>query len=53
MAAVVPSRDPVAAKRALNQVRQDKRREVGDGFDGSWVATPAWSRPAARSSTSG
>jgi malate synthase len=41
MAAVVPSRDPVAAKRALNQVRQDKRREVGDGFDGSWVAHPA------------
>ncbi|HEU4348070.1 MAG TPA: malate synthase A [Actinoplanes sp.] len=40
MAAVVPSRDPVAAKRALDQVRQDKRREVGDGFDGSWVAHP-------------
>lgn len=40
MAAVVPSRDPIAAKRALNQVRQDKRREVGDGFDGSWVAHP-------------
>ncbi|HEX8319930.1 malate synthase A, partial [Longimicrobium sp.] len=40
MAAIVPSRDPVAAKRALNQVRQDKRREVGDGFDGSWVAHP-------------
>ena len=31
---------PVAAKRALDQVRQDKRREVGDGFDGSWVAHP-------------
>jgi malate synthase len=41
MAAVVPSRDPIAAKRALNQVRQDKRREAGDGFDGSWVAHPA------------
>ncbi|GGK91138.1 malate synthase A [Mangrovihabitans endophyticus] len=41
MAAVVPGRDPVAARRALNQVRQDKRREVGDGFDGSWVAHPA------------
>ncbi|MCA2212061.1 malate synthase A [Jidongwangia harbinensis] len=40
MAAVIPSRDPVAGKRALNQVRQDKRREVGDGFDGSWVAHP-------------
>ena len=34
------AKDPVAAKRALNQVRQDKRREVGDGFDGSWVAHP-------------
>jgi malate synthase len=41
MAAVVPGRDPVATQRALNQVRQDKRREVGDGFDGSWVAHPA------------
>jgi malate synthase len=40
MAAVVPSRDPIAAKRALDQVRQDKRREAGDGFDGSWVAHP-------------
>jgi malate synthase len=28
-------------RRALAQVRQDKRREVGDGFDGSWVAHPA------------
>jgi malate synthase len=41
MAAVVPGRDPVATKRAVNRVRQDKRREVGDGFDGSWVAHPA------------
>jgi malate synthase len=41
MAAVVPGRDPVATRRALNRVRQDKRREVGDGFDGSWVAHPA------------
>ncbi|WP_305788930.1 malate synthase A [Symbioplanes lichenis] len=41
MAAVIPSRDPVAGRRALHQVRQDKRREVGDGFDGSWVAHPA------------
>jgi malate synthase len=40
MAAMVPGRDPVATKRALNKVRQDKRREVGDGFDGSWVAHP-------------
>ncbi len=41
LAAVVPSRDSVAAKRAVNQVRQDKRREVGDGFDGSAVAHPS------------
>ncbi|WP_456237639.1 malate synthase, partial [Actinoplanes oryzae] len=41
MAAVIPSREPGAARQALNQVRQDKRREVGDGFDGSWVAHPA------------
>ena len=40
MSAVVPSRDPAAARLALEQVRQDKRREAGDGFDGSWVAHP-------------
>lgn len=40
-AAVVPSRDQVAGRRDLNAVRQDKRREVGDGFDGCRVAHPA------------
>src|SRR3712207_8527796 len=40
MAAAVPSRDPEQRRRALATVRQDKRREVGDGFDGSWVAHP-------------
>ena len=40
-AAVVPSRDPVAARRDLNMVRQDARREVGEGFDGCRVAHPA------------
>ncbi|GAA0807779.1 malate synthase A [Spirilliplanes yamanashiensis] len=40
MAAAVPSRDPQQRRHALATVRQDKRREVGDGFDGSWVAHP-------------
>jgi malate synthase len=41
MAAFVPSRkDPEANERALEQVREDKRREAGDGFDGTWVAHP-------------
>ena len=39
-AGVVPSRETVAAQRALNAIRQDKRREVGDGFDGCQVAHP-------------
>jgi malate synthase len=41
MAAVLPSRkDPEANEKALEKVRADKRREAGDGFDGSWVAHP-------------
>lgn len=41
MAAVIPSRkDPEATERALEAVRNDKRREAGDGFDGTWVAHP-------------
>ncbi|WP_092198817.1 malate synthase A [Blastococcus tunisiensis] len=41
MAAAIPSRrDAGANARALAQVREDKTREVGDGFDGSWVAHP-------------
>jgi malate synthase len=41
MAAYIPSRkDPVANEIALAKVREDKERESGDGFDGSWVAHP-------------
>lgn len=41
MAAFIPSRrDPEVNARALSQVRADKEREAGDGFDGSWVAHP-------------
>ena len=41
MAAAIPSRrDAEANARALAKVREDKTREAGDGFDGSWVAHP-------------
>jgi malate synthase len=41
MAAFIPSRrDPEVNKVALVKVRDDKTREAGDGFDGSWVAHP-------------
>src|SRR3954462_14455581 len=41
MAAFIPSRrDPEVNERALAKVREDKTREVGDGFDGSWVTHP-------------
>jgi malate synthase len=41
MAAFIPSRrDPEVNATALAKVRQDKQRESGDGFDGSWVAHP-------------
>ncbi len=41
MAAVIPSRtDPEANARAVAGVRADKRREAGNGFDGTWVAHP-------------
>jgi malate synthase len=41
MAAFVPSRkDPEVNERALAKVREDKERESGDGFDGTWVAHP-------------
>ncbi|MDQ3741149.1 MAG: malate synthase A, partial [Actinomycetota bacterium] len=41
MAALIPSRtDPEANARAIEAVRADKRREAGDGFDGTWVAHP-------------
>jgi malate synthase len=41
MAAAIPSRrDAEANAAALAKVREDKTREAGDGFDGSWVAHP-------------
>jgi malate synthase len=41
MSAFVPSRrDPARNEEALEQVAADKRREAGDGFDGTWVAHP-------------
>jgi malate synthase len=41
MAAFIPSRkDAQENETALAKVREDKRREAGDGFDGSWVAHP-------------
>ncbi|WP_399083997.1 malate synthase A [Streptomyces sp. BBFR2] len=41
MAAFIPDRrDPEANEKALAKVANDKDREAGDGFDGSWVAHP-------------
>jgi malate synthase len=41
MAAVIPSRtDAQANERAYAAVRDDKQREAGAGFDGTWVAHP-------------
>jgi len=41
MAAFIPSRkDPQVNEVALTKVREDKLRESGDGFDGTWVAHP-------------
>src|SRR5690349_5095565 len=41
MAAFIPSRrDPEVNAQAMAKVRDDKTRESGDGFDGSWVAHP-------------
>lgn len=41
MAAFIPSRrDPEVNKVAFAKVKDDKDREAGDGFDGSWVAHP-------------
>src|SRR5262249_27343002 len=37
----IPSRrDPEVNAVALEKVSEDKRREAGDGFDGTWVAHP-------------
>jgi malate synthase len=41
MAAFIPSRrDPEVNEIALAKVGEDKQREAGDGFDGTWVAHP-------------
>ncbi len=41
MAAFIPSRrDAEINERAMAKVLQDKQREAGDGFDGTWVAHP-------------
>ena len=46
MAAFVPSRNnPEATAAALEKTTADKSREAGAGFDGSWVAHPALSKP--------
>ncbi len=41
MAAFIPNRrDPEVTAMALDRVREDKEREAGDGFDGTWIAHP-------------
>ena len=35
-----PPRSPRSTAAALAKVREDKEREAGDGFDGTWVAHP-------------
>ncbi len=41
MAAFIPSRkDPRINETAFAKVREDKEREAGQGFDGTWVAHP-------------
>jgi malate synthase len=41
MSAFIPNRrDPEVTARALEAVHADKKREAGDGFDGTWVAHP-------------
>jgi malate synthase len=41
MAAFIPNRrDQEVTDRAIRKVREDKQRESGDGFDGTWVAHP-------------
>src|SRR6201995_1999534 len=41
MSALIPSRnDPEANEKALAGVKADKQREVGQGYDGTWVAHP-------------
>ena len=41
MSAFIPNRrDPEATRTAFEKVAADKKREAGDGFDGTWVAHP-------------
>jgi malate synthase len=41
MSAFIPNRrEPQVTATALARVREDKEREAGDGFDGTWVAHP-------------
>lgn len=41
MSAFIPNRkDPDLSRHAIEKVKQDKEREVNDGFDGTWVAHP-------------
>jgi malate synthase len=41
MSAFIPNRrQPEVTAVALAKVREDKEREAGDGFDGTWVAHP-------------
>ncbi|MEA3203360.1 MAG: malate synthase [Thermoplasmata archaeon] len=40
MSAFIPRKDAAANARAIEQVRADKEREAGQGFDGTWVAHP-------------
>jgi malate synthase len=41
MSAFIPNRrEPDVTENALAKVREDKEREAGDGFDGTWVAHP-------------
>jgi malate synthase len=41
MSAFIPNRrEPEVTAVALERVREDKEREAGDGFDGTWVAHP-------------
>ncbi len=41
MAAFIPTRrDPAVNEMAFAKVREDKEREAGAGFDGTWVAHP-------------
>src|SRR3954469_12540981 len=47
MAAFIPSRtDEEANKKAEAKIHEDKKREAGDGFDGTWVAHPDSVAPA-------